>query len=689
MRVTCFHSLPILVLSGLLTAVQPASAATVTAQQPPAGPPATYPQIVRLSYVEGDVRISRGKLAEKQDAKDNQPTTGWEQAAASLPIQSGYSLVTGTGRAEIELEDASVVYLGANSVLTFNELSTTGGVPYSELGLLAGTATLDVKPFVRGELFLLRTPTDHIAITYPQKAYLRVESYLDAVSVTPQQDLTFRLPGLTAARPQMAGQTMSFSHGLRVLTPAGADAAAAADWDQWVAARVAERNVAMSAVMKDAGLAAPIPGLAALNGQGHFFACEPYGTCWEPTSGWTPHATDVALVKTQSEMTSAMQNQQPPAAEQAPPATAAKPSGAHKASPSTTAAEYLANHPGVTLYTEDYTYPCSEAAIRDLYAIDPVTGREQFIASEFADFGLPFTGPFAYPIGFPMRGFSPFWAFDAFGGYYPWDWAVCHAGSWIRWQHHYVWVAGGKRHHHRPVRWVKSGHTVGFVPIHPRDVAGKRPINLKDGLFTPTGRKGLPIERVAFKDDQPLKLLDEAPKEYRNPVLEPLKSADTPHAMAHSAFESALAARNATPARGTVIANSALARTNVAKNEGTPINFDRKSQSFTVERQVFEGGRPTTTVQSLGGGNSYRPGNEGSSMARPSNGGSYSNTGGGYSNNGGGGSRASAPAPSYSGGGGGGSFHGGGAPSGGGGAPSGGGGGGAPSGGASSGASHR
>jgi hypothetical protein len=71
-----------------------------------AAPLKTYDQIVRLSFVEGDVRISRGKQGER--------ATGgvWGQATAGIPIETGFNLATGKGRAEIELEDASTVYLG-------------------------------------------------------------------------------------------------------------------------------------------------------------------------------------------------------------------------------------------------------------------------------------------------------------------------------------------------------------------------------------------------------------------------------------------------------------------------------------------------------------------------------------------------------------------------------------------------
>ena len=115
-----------------------------------------------------------------------------------------------------------------------------------------------------------------------------------------------------------------------------------------------------------------------------------------------------------------------------------------------------------------------------------------------------------------------------------WDWAVCHSGSWIRWRHHYVWVAGTKRHHHPPFRWVKYGREVGFVPLHPRDVAGKIPVNMRDGLFKPT-KKGdsITVQRVNFKEGKPVEAMAEAPKEFRKPVLEPLKIAEAPHAEAH------------------------------------------------------------------------------------------------------------------------------------------------------------
>jgi hypothetical protein len=126
----CLLALPVLSLSLI---ANPASASfsspTDTQASANGASSQTYDQIVRLSLVEGDVRISRGKEGER--------TTGseWGQAVANLPIASGFSLVTGTGRAEIELEDASTIYLGDNSVLTRFIAAFVDGFGPSDAGL--------------------------------------------------------------------------------------------------------------------------------------------------------------------------------------------------------------------------------------------------------------------------------------------------------------------------------------------------------------------------------------------------------------------------------------------------------------------------------------------------------------------------------------------------------------------------
>ena len=90
------------------------------------------------------------------------------------------------------------MYLAPESVLVFNELSSTGGVPRTELALLSGTLTLDVKPMAPAELFNVRTPTNGFSVKYPETAYLRVSSYLDATTLTSLRATVFHVNGAAA-----------------------------------------------------------------------------------------------------------------------------------------------------------------------------------------------------------------------------------------------------------------------------------------------------------------------------------------------------------------------------------------------------------------------------------------------------------------------------------------------------------
>src|ERR1700749_480012 len=166
MSITRCRHLAILIACGALAALPPAQGSgAVVSQAPAQAQPSkteTYPQIVRIRYVEGDVRISRGEK-----------NAVWETAVADLPLETGFNLVTGAGgRSEIEFEDASTVYLDETSALAFNELSTTAGLPHTALGLLTGTATLHLHLRSPGETFVLKTPTDEISRDYPSRTYV-------------------------------------------------------------------------------------------------------------------------------------------------------------------------------------------------------------------------------------------------------------------------------------------------------------------------------------------------------------------------------------------------------------------------------------------------------------------------------------------------------------------------------------
>ncbi|HKN21279.1 MAG TPA: FecR domain-containing protein [Terracidiphilus sp.] len=618
----CCRRLAVVILCGSLVPIFPSHARTQEkATNPPIPaqfkPPsiATYPQIVRIRSLEGDVRVTRGKEGEKASGAT------WEKAIAGLPLATGFSLVTGVGRAEIEFEDASTVYLAENSALAFNDIRTTAGIPFTSISLLSGTATLHVQPMAASEFFTMLTPTGTVLARYPEVTYVRVTSFSDATTVAFEADLRARYIGPTVRiRTFTKGETM-FDHGDGRVTfaePKTPDPMAA--WDAWVDERVNTRAQAQAAMMKASGLTEPIPGLADMQDQGSFFPCAPYGTCWEPTVASGGEHSEVATHGTQAAVTPG---------EQLPGAVPAK----------------SAVHPMET-YEDLEFFPCSPEAIRTLVERDRVTGKERVLWSRPESWGeyFEFSGPY--------------------------DWAVCHAGFWIYHRNHYVWVVGHKRHHRPPIRCVKQGRKTAFVPLHPRDVTGKRPENLRHGAFV-IGDKGRSVQRVMLDPDREMKVLDNVPKEFAKPHFEALAKADEPRVEVHSLNE----------------------RPSGGKGAGPVLAFDRKSQNFLLARQVTQGNKTATEMTPYGGmrgnlqarvegtdahGNYSTRSYSGGAGGFAGGGGGGGARGGGYSGSSGGGSRgggSSGGGGGYSGGGGGGSHGGGGGGYSGGGGGGGGGGG--------------
>jgi len=621
------HLIFVVAVCGTLSAQTPMASSGIESTEPVSlHPKEIYPQIVRLSLVQGDVRVALGK----QKGQGNVPP--WVDGRVNLPLESGSSIVTGKGRVEIEFEDASTMYLGENSVLGFNELTTQNGVPHTDMVLMTGVATLHLRPTMPGEQYVLRTETDLVHVPYGSHANARVNSYTDAMTVTPQ---SFSEVHLGDAPPMsgLIGKTFTYSNGVFVAT-AATPANNFAEWDKWVAARVAARNTAMHAVMKESGLHEPLPGMADMEAKGTFFDCQPYGTCWAPAKGW---GKPRAATQQTAAATQAQAPQQAPASQQAPAPQQA--TGSQQAQSSKLAmqaqqdeeqAEQQTSGGGVApaLWAEDdYDFPCSPYSLDDWMAGDP-----GFLAGDIA-----------------WNGYG----LDGFGDDWGYDWAVCHAGSWIRWRHRYVWVAGRHHHHHSPVRWVKVGGKAGYVPLHPRDVEGKEPENLKHGIYVPADRKGGGVERVAYDPGAKVKFLADAPKAFREPTLPVMRATSAPTVEAHQ-----------------------LLATRSGSKAGAPsmIAFDPRARGFTVTTHDGGGGRASVSHFGNGGGGFGGGRGYGGGFGGRGYGGGGSSGGGGRSYSGGG----------AAGGGGGGGSH----SSGGGSASSGGGAGSASSGGAGGGGSH-
>lgn len=301
----------------------------------------TYPEIVRISYLEGDVRIARGKANERAHGAP------WEVAVAGLPLQSGFTLATGDGRAEIEMEDASTFYLDDHSILLFRDLHTTGGAPYTDLALLAGTISTNFHPIIPGEILRITTAADSLTMDYPGGHDLRMTAFLDGVEVTALDKGSVNLPGIPGQQ-LAAGKTVLLSGNKILEIGAAPNPAAFTAWDQWVSDRVAARNAAIDDVMKASGLTSPISGMADMAGKGSFFSCAPYGTCWEPA-----RPTDAAGL-------------------------------AAAQSPSQAALITAAGQPRKQQISErDDAFPCTPFAIRYMLATDPATGRETVLSARY------------------------------------------------------------------------------------------------------------------------------------------------------------------------------------------------------------------------------------------------------------------------------------------------------------------
>ena len=535
------------------------------------GSNASYPQIVRVSYIDGDVRVARGKEAAKLTK------TAWEVAAVDLPVASGYSLVTGAGgRAEVEFEDTSVIYLGENSVLQFDNVSSTGGVPYTELNLLSGMMTVDVRPMAAGELFRVGTPTGRVTMHYPETTFMRVNSYLDAMAVTAMADTTI-LTGSKSPVKVVTGSTVTMRGGMRMSPEKPVDQTSYASWDAWVGEQVKTRDAALAATMKDAGLSAPIPGLTELAEQGTFSDCAPYGRCWEPKDGWAAGQTPEQPAEVVRQTVSVRALQQGGVVQ---------------------AGQSVGGQPNLP-YVDDGYFPCSPFRWRNYMQRDPITGQMTVVRRTL----LPGFGRSQY------------------------DWAVCHAGTWIHRRRHYVWVVGIKRHPHPPLHWVQVGKTKGYVPIHPLDKAGETPLNLKNGLYHATDKKGDSVEHIAYAENTPVKVLTEEPKQFRNATATPmpLARAEAPRVEAR-----ALLATRGSETRPMMAA----------------ISFDRKSQGFVVAGQGGRDGR--TVVQPIGSRGTSEAARGGESTHAGGGAGGVSRAAASSSGGGGGGSASHASAPAAS-----------------------------------------
>jgi hypothetical protein len=231
----------------------------------------SYARIVRLSYVEGAVQVSRPHQDE------------WEAAALNMPIGQGFVIATQEGRAEIEFEDGSTARMSSNTVLQFTELALSDGGPTTRLALTQGTASFTTQA-VKGDTFTVTTPRMDVALTPRTSIRLDVSGTSSVVVFRGNVNLN----SFEGSRKVLADETAKFSNALGTVSVSPNPPED--EWDSWVDSR--QSVLANGAAEARQYTDAPVNyGMADLTSYGSWNYLPGFGYGWQPfglAAGWAP-----------------------------------------------------------------------------------------------------------------------------------------------------------------------------------------------------------------------------------------------------------------------------------------------------------------------------------------------------------------------------------------------------------------
>jgi hypothetical protein len=590
------------------------------------------PEMVWVNYVQGDAKFSPGK--------DGDPNLGrkWIAANAGQVLQDGYTLVTEQGRAEIEFEDGSLVFLAEHSVLEFDTLWTTEQGFSTYIDLLIGTVTI---LHVSSGLLHLETPVMKTRIVGSET--IRVQCALDGVVIQqiegtrplvtksgslvlqPGQSAVYvdgRLIPLTPTEPAGEREIQQWAFGT-VRAPEMRRSVLTDEWDQWVGQRLATQQKLIAEGLKQSGLQAPIPGLAGLVETGKFLDCAPYGKCWQPNepAQLAPSPSGVAIDPIKFD-----QSPEIPrlvmAAETTP-----------EPIPQIARTQDAPETGGAILVNSTMLTRCPMQAWQVAAAAQ--NGGVQSVPQ----YGPCFAGSWPSPASSQWTSNDPCHYFDPLTRrkIYRLD---CYDA-------YNTWIVG--RRHRHPCHFVKAGHhQIGIVPRHPGDRAGHPQGNAKSDVLILAMEKGTLHAGIEAAPAKGVHIVGNAPSSMQHGVDRAVERAS---GVSQPLIEARLIE--------SMVPRSVLPKEHpaTAKNV-TAIRFDYHSQNFIGHSAV---GRDTHGVvvghyggSSVGGGHVGGGGHLGGGGGA-SGGGGHSGGGGGASGGGGhsgGGSGGSAGA-----GGGGGGHH--------------------------------
>lgn len=494
----------------------------------------TQPQLVRLSYVQGDVTFSPGKSG-KPDLG-----TQWLQAPRDLTLEEGYSVATEDGRAIVEFENGSLVYLAEHSVLQFQKLQLKSGVTNSRLQLLTGTATLAHVSDGRDQM-VIETPT--AKLTERDTQTLRLDSTLNGTIVhaidSPLPIDETKQHSKSQLKP---GDAIAYIDGLRFPLKGPLRQPPNDPWDQWVNAQQLQRAADLQKGLQESGLKEPVPGLADLVRSGHFFDCPPYGKCWEPNTAPAE-----------------------PALGSSPEAT---PNHPQAPNPAPGPRNFVINRTLVgRCPMQSWMYSVGHPSKPGMLNVNE---PEEFFHASAFPWSSCFAGSWLVDSCWTSNGSTWSNGFPFYGGYVPWS-AVNESC-----RNRLVYVVGHRHKRHPPICRIHTPHGQGFVPQHPLDHHGKPPNNAKSGVFVLAFEKNNvearfesgPAKAPLWGSDSPKPL--DAPK---NLTLTGAKSATPP------LIEGRLLQVNTNP-------GSVAKAIPPSLKEETNIRYDYESKSFVAPRSL-------------------------------------------------------------------------------------------------------
>ena len=252
---------------------------------PPSFADSSHARVIRVSYVQGDVRFLRESTGDPL-ADSN---AAWEKAALNLPIRQGSVLSTDEGRAEVEFENGTVAFMKEHTALEFYDLTLRDGVHTTRLILRQGSAWFHT--LLVGDDYFSVTGGD-FTIEAQRNSSFRLDSYDDGST-----EETFS-GFVTILRKQAS---VRVAKGQSFSVKAGDDSSAVTalapdqdEFDHWVSSRVETETSANNNTLQYTSSPYYAAGFGTLSSFGAWSSCGSFGVGWRPFGaglGWSPFSS--------------------------------------------------------------------------------------------------------------------------------------------------------------------------------------------------------------------------------------------------------------------------------------------------------------------------------------------------------------------------------------------------------------